>query len=78
MAWGPFFFGPRPVGMDLDDGAVQRHHLELHAHALLHPQAGGDLLRGQPVLKQALRLAPDGRLDARRRTAAAQHRLRLR
>ena len=34
MAWGPFFSSPRAVGMDLDDGAVQRHRLQLDADQL--------------------------------------------
>ena len=34
MAWGPFFSSRRAVGMDLDDGAVQRHRLQLDADQL--------------------------------------------
>ena len=74
MAWGPFFSSPRAVGMDLDDGAVQRHRLQLDAdqlgalqvfedpveHPVLGPtiHAGVDRVPVPKALRQPSPLAP--------------------
>ena len=39
------FWRPRPIGMDLDDGAVYRHRLDLDAHHLLPLELLEDLVQ---------------------------------
>lgn len=59
MAWGPFFQSPRPIGMDLDDGAVHRCHFELHAHELFPLQLLEDPIQ-HPALRPATHPCVDG------------------
>ena len=74
MAWGRFFSSPRAVGMDLDDGAVQRHRSSLMRnqlgalqvfedpveHPVLGPtiHAGVDRVPVPKALRQPSPLAP--------------------
>ena len=58
MDWGPFFYRTGPIGMDLDNRAVQSNRLQLDAHHLLSLQ-----IFEYPVKHSSLRPSVHPRVD---------------
>ena len=59
MACGPFFYRPRAIRMDLDDGAVQSDGFDFHAEDLCVLQLGKDAIQ-HPALRPTIHARIDG------------------